>query len=253
MTGNNRKLVYPKLSFNKVFAFIKELDKKFGTKGISYSDIFELVGTKNITSQKFYAPVTSAREMGLVYAVNKTVTITKLGEQILHPISDDSDEILQLRQTAFFNVPLYKELISKYKDGLPTKVTLSNYLAVECDVPLKEKNVAATAFLESFEELDIHLKKPSENAADELEEHGSEEIELLTPDSEVDSRNISNQIDTSRNPVVVSQHDTGQKDYKVVMPMGKGQCVSNLDIPGEVLSDKKQLICLIYNSSAPLK
>lgn len=175
---------YPRADFNYALEFVEKLDSSFSANTVSYEEVEKLLGVKTNATAKFSRSVSTAEQFGLIETPNKNVKITELAGKILHPISDDENEIKKLKISAFMNSKLYSSLVERFSDdGLPTEGVLANILLNDYGILKTVKNTAAKNFLTSLNQLGLSndgMLLTSEVSSDDTKSLGSaNEIENL--------------------------------------------------------------------------
>lgn len=151
MVKNIRSAQYPKQDFKSTLEFVQNLDEIYPSRIVSYKEVQDMLGVKTNATLKFSKNVSTASQFGLITTRNKTVQITSLATQILHPVESNVSE---LKKEAFLNSKLYAELMERFSENkLPTEVTLSNILLNDYNIIKSVKIQAARFFLTSLNQL----------------------------------------------------------------------------------------------------
>jgi len=112
----------------------------------------------------FARKLSSIRRWGLVSG-SGTLTVTDLGKNILHPISDE--ELAQSRKEAFLGVPLFAELYDRFNINIPDDKVFIAILVREHDIKEKDAKTILGIYKNSIKEfLSLAPEKKEEKSRD---------------------------------------------------------------------------------------
>src|SRR3954463_9744717 len=98
-----------------------------GVDGLSAANIASALGYKNIKTNTFSAPLSAARQFGLLELTGDGYALTPLAREILHPVAPA--ELPRLYRQALLKPPLYAELAERMGGKkLPEPAILGNVL-----------------------------------------------------------------------------------------------------------------------------
>lgn len=92
---------------------VEPLFEHFGGSDAEPGQLAPLMNT-TVSSSSFRTKLSTARSFGLIASGRKRLTLTPLGQRIVHP-----EHGAQARVDAFLGVPLYSRLYEQFKDNLP--------------------------------------------------------------------------------------------------------------------------------------
>ncbi|WP_143463753.1 hypothetical protein [Levilactobacillus enshiensis] len=216
---------YPRIDFDAALDFVKELDKNFSANTISYEEVEQMLGVKTNATAKFSKNVSTAEQFKLIETAGKTIQIAALARKILHPTSDNDEDVMKLKISSFMSSPLYSTLFDRFlKTGLPTEGVLANILLNEYGILKSVKNTAAKNFLKSLDELG-------------LMQDGVLKQVSVDEDSVKGSEGSDNEGQEAANLQGIGTH--GEEYVSLVLPLMQGQAV--LKVPRESLESTEKL------------
>jgi hypothetical protein len=142
-----RSTRYPGVALQECVAFCEHMDSR-GLDGLSAPEIATAMGYKNIKTNTFSAPLSAARQFGLLALSGDGYSLTPLARSILHPV--DPAELPKLRRKALLESPLYTDLATRLGGKrVPDVTILGNILYHHHQIIAKAKDVAAESFVDS--------------------------------------------------------------------------------------------------------
>ena len=103
-------------------------------------------------SGSFISRMAAARQFGLIQSSDRFINPTALANRIIAPEHPGVDELVA-RIEAFMNVPLYRSLYERYKNGpLPQEMGVRNVLETHYNIPRARTTVAYRVFMDSAEQ-----------------------------------------------------------------------------------------------------
>jgi hypothetical protein len=146
-TKRERSTRYPGVTLAEAIKLCESIEG-LGVDGLSAADIASALGFKNIKTNTFSAPLSAARQFGLLILTGKGYGLTPLARDILHPV--DPSDLTRLYRRALMNPPLYAELGERMGGKkLPDPAILGNVLYHTHQIIASAKQAAAEVFLES--------------------------------------------------------------------------------------------------------
>ena len=142
-----RSARYPGATLEESLALCEAIDR-MALDGLSAAAIAEGLGYSSIRTNTFSAPLSAARQFGLLNLAGDGYRLTQLARSLLHP--SDPAAVPQLRREALRKPPLYAELTARL-DGkrVPDATVLGNVLYHHHQITARAKQAAAELFLES--------------------------------------------------------------------------------------------------------
>jgi hypothetical protein len=126
---------------------VESIDR-LGLNGLPAPDIASGLGFRNIKTNTFSAPLSAARQFGLLNLTDDGYALSPLARAILHPV--DPAEVPRLHRQALLKPPLYAELAERLAGKrVPDAAILGNVLYHNHNIIASSKQAAAEAFLES--------------------------------------------------------------------------------------------------------
>ena len=142
-----RSMRYPGVSLAEAIKFAESV-ANLGVDGFPATDIASALGYKNIKTNTFSAPLSAARQFGLLTLTGEGYALTPLAREILHPVEPSA--VSRLYRQAFLKPPLYAELAERLGGKkVPDAAILGNVLYHHHQIIASAKQVAADVFLES--------------------------------------------------------------------------------------------------------
>ncbi|WZO99148.1 hypothetical protein EP7_000746 [Isosphaeraceae bacterium EP7] len=142
-----RSTRYPGVPLQECVAFCEHMDSR-GLDGLSAPEIATAMGYKNIKTNTFSAPLSAARQFGLLALSGDGYSLTPLARSILHPV--EPADLPRLRRKALLESPLYSELATRLGGKrVPDVTILGNILYHHHQIIAKAKDVAAESFVDS--------------------------------------------------------------------------------------------------------
>ena len=146
-TRRERSTRYPGVTLAGCLKLCESIEE-LGVDNLPAADIATALGYKNIKTNTFSAPLSAARQFGLLELTGDGYALTPLAREILHPV-DPTDLPRVLRQ-ALLKPPLYAELAERLGGKkVPDPAILGNILYHNHHIIASAKQSAAEAFLES--------------------------------------------------------------------------------------------------------
>lgn len=142
-----RSARYPGATLEESLALCGEIDR-LGLNNLSAEAIADGLGYSSIKTNTFSAPLSSARQFGLLELTGEGYGLTPLARSLLHP--SDPSELPRLRREALLKPPLYTDLAARL-DGkrIPDTTILANILYHHHQITARAKQAAAEAFVDS--------------------------------------------------------------------------------------------------------
>src|SRR5262245_1957516 len=138
---------YPGVPLGEAIKLAESIEQ-LGVDGLSAADIASALGYKNIKTNTFSAPLSSARQFGLLALTGDGYGLTPLAREILHPV--DPSDLPRLHRQALLKPPLYADLSERLAGKrVPEATILGNVLYHHHQIIATAKQAAAEAFLES--------------------------------------------------------------------------------------------------------
>ncbi|HEU5117401.1 MAG TPA: hypothetical protein VFT74_12225 [Isosphaeraceae bacterium] len=138
---------YPGAPLSEALEFVRLIESR-GLDGLPAESLALGLGHRNIRTQSFSAPLSSARQFGLLELTDSGYALTPLARTLLHP--PDPSAIPSLRRQALLSSPLYAELAARFSGRkVPEPEILANLLYHNHGLTASAKTAAAEAFLES--------------------------------------------------------------------------------------------------------
>jgi hypothetical protein len=142
-----RSTRYPGVTLAEVLKLCESIEE-LGVDGLPASDIASALGYKSIKTNTFSAPLSAARQFGLLSLTGEGYALTPLAREILHPV--DPANLPALLRQALRKPPLYAELVERLGGKkVPDPTILGNILYHNHQIIASAKQQAAEAFLES--------------------------------------------------------------------------------------------------------
>jgi hypothetical protein len=142
-----RSTRYPGVSLLESLKLCESINS-LGLDGLSAAEIASALGYKNIKTNTFSAPLSAARQFGLLDLSGDGYALTPLARAILHPV--EPAELPRLYRQALLKPPLYAELAERLAGKrVPDATILGNILYHNHHIIASSKQSAAEAFLES--------------------------------------------------------------------------------------------------------
>ena len=142
-----RSTRYPGVPLAEAIKLVESIER-LGVDGLSAADIASALGYKNIKTNTFSAPLSAARQFGLLALSGDGYGLTPLAREILHPV--DPDDVASVCRQALVKPPLYAELVERFAGKkVPEASILGNVLYHHHSIIATAKQAAAAAFLES--------------------------------------------------------------------------------------------------------
>jgi hypothetical protein len=142
-----RSTRYPGVSLAESLKLVESIDR-LGLNGLPASEIASGLGFRNIKTNTFSAPLSAARQFGLLNLTGEGYALSPLARAILHPV--DPAEVPRLYRQALLKPPLYAELAERLAGKrVPDATILGNVLYHNHNIIASSKQSAAEAFLES--------------------------------------------------------------------------------------------------------
>jgi hypothetical protein len=142
-----RSTRYPGVSLAESLKLVESIDR-LGLNGLSAPEIASALGFRNIKTNTFSAPLSAARQFGLLNLTGSGYTLSPLAREIIHPV--DPAEVSRLHRQALLKPPLYAELAERLAgQRVPDASILGNVLYHNHNIIASAKQSAAEAFLES--------------------------------------------------------------------------------------------------------
>lgn len=150
--AKERSPLYPVFSINESIAFVEEI-VRIGGKKVSVSTVASVVGA-SVKTNSFKSRISTAKQFGLIRGTGGTLELTELAKRIFYKV-DDRESKQDLIES-FLSAPLYKKVVERYENqAIPPVDKLSNILLLEYGMTQAAKDVAASKFLESAEQIGI--------------------------------------------------------------------------------------------------
>jgi hypothetical protein len=138
---------YPGVSLAEAIKLAESIED-LGVDGLPAADIASALGYKNIKTNTFSAPLSAARQFGLLTLTGEGYALTSLAREILHPV--EPSNLPRLYRQALLKPPLYVELAERLAGKKVPEVTiLGNILYHNHQIISSAKQSAAEVFLES--------------------------------------------------------------------------------------------------------
>lgn len=138
---------YPGVPLPEAIEFARSVGER-GLDGLPAGSIAAAMGYKNIKTQSFSAPLSAARQFGLLEFAADGYALTDLARAILYPVDPSSTPGLCRR--ALKEPPLYAELAVRLAGRrVPEPSALANLLYHHYHITAAAKDQAAEAFLAS--------------------------------------------------------------------------------------------------------
>jgi hypothetical protein len=135
------------VSLAESLKLVESIDR-LGLDGLPAPEIASALGFTNIKTNTFSAPLSAARQFGLVNLTADGYALSPLAREILHPV--DPAELPRLHCQALLKPPLYAELAERLAGKrVPDATILGNVLYHNHNIIASSKQSAAEAFLES--------------------------------------------------------------------------------------------------------
>jgi len=142
-----RSTRYPGVTLAEVLKLCESIEE-LGVDGLPAADIASALGYKSIKTNTFSAPLSAARQFGLLALTGDGYALTPLAREILHPV--DPSNLPGLLRQALLKPPLYAELAERLGGKkVPEPTILGNILYHNHQIIASAKQQAAEAFLES--------------------------------------------------------------------------------------------------------
>ena len=142
-----RSTRYPGVGLAESLKLVESIDR-LGLDGLPAPEIASALGFKNIKTNTFSAPLSAARQFGLLNLTGDGYALSPLARAILHPV--EPDELPRLHRQALLKPPLYAELAERLAGKrVPDATILGNVLYHNHQIIASSKQSAAEAFLES--------------------------------------------------------------------------------------------------------
>jgi hypothetical protein len=142
-----RSTRYPGVTLAEVLKLCESIED-LGVDGLPAADIASALGYKSIKTNTFSAPLSAARQFGLLALTGDGYALTPLAREILHPV--DRSSLSGLLRQALLKPPLYAELAERLGGKkVPDPTILGNILYHNHQIIASAKQQAAEAFLES--------------------------------------------------------------------------------------------------------
>jgi hypothetical protein len=142
-----RSTRYPGVPLAEAIKLVESIEQ-LGVDGLSAADIASALGYKNIKTNTFSAPLSAARQFGLLALTGDGYGLTPLAREILHPVNPD--ELPSVYRQALLKPPLYADLAERFAGKkVPEAAILGNVLYHHHSIIATAKQAAAEAFLES--------------------------------------------------------------------------------------------------------
>lgn len=142
-----RSVRYPGVSLAVAVEFCRKLEAK-GLDGLGAESIAAGLGFGNIKTNTFSAPLSAARQFGLLVLADDGYALTPLARSIVHPIGPAA--LPRAYREALGSPPLYADLLARLADRrVPEAPALANLLYNQFQITSSAKLGAAEAFLES--------------------------------------------------------------------------------------------------------
>jgi hypothetical protein len=142
-----RSTRYPGVTLAEVLKLCESIEE-LGVDGLPAADIASALGYKSIKTNTFSAPLSAARQFGLLALTGDGYALTPLAREILHPV--DPSTLSGLLRQALLKPPLYAELAERLGGKkVPEPTILGNILYHNHQIIASAKQQAAEAFLES--------------------------------------------------------------------------------------------------------
>jgi hypothetical protein len=142
-----RSTRYPGVTLAEVLKLCESIEE-LGVDGLPAADIASALGYKSIKTNTFSAPLSAARQFGMLSLTGEGYALTPLAREILHPV--DPANLPALLRQALRKPPLYAELVERLGGKkVPDPTILGNILYHNHQIIASAKQQAAEAFLES--------------------------------------------------------------------------------------------------------
>ncbi len=142
-----RSTRYPGSPLAECIEFARFIETK-GLDGLPATEVALAMGYKSVKTNTFSAPLSAARQFGLLTLKDDAYSLTQLARSILHPV--DPAELPRLHRKALLEPPLYAELAQRLADKrVPEAAILANVLYHQHHIIATAKDAAAETFLQS--------------------------------------------------------------------------------------------------------
>ena len=142
-----RSTRYPGAGLAESLKLCESIDR-LGLDGLPAAEIAAALGYKNIKTNTFSAPLSAARQFGLLSLTGDGYELTPLARAILHPV--EPGELPKLHRQALLKPPLYAELAERMAGKrVPDAAILGNVLYHNHHIIGSAKQSAAESFLDS--------------------------------------------------------------------------------------------------------
>ncbi|WP_158727594.1 hypothetical protein [Levilactobacillus enshiensis] len=242
------KLHFVVLDFDTVLEFVEQVDKNFPDKVFLMSDIAKMLEVA-VRNKSLTYKVSAAKQFGLIEkSKNSGLHLTELAKLIIHPMTEDSGEILKLKRKAFLNSESSSILYSRFKgEELPTGQTLANILLNDYKLATGARGKVATSFLKSIEQLGMDGRANNEKANESVhmdqDEGLTEDVDLFTPE---DVR-LDNSIEAHETNKVADNRIELVKasvNYGVSLSIQDASSHTELRLASSVLSRERKISCV---------
>ncbi len=138
---------YPGVPLSEALEFVRLIESR-RLDGLPAESLALGLGHRNIRTQSFSAPLSAARQFGLLDLTDSGYTLTTLARSLLHP--PDESAIPSLRRRALLCPPLYSDLAARFSGRkVPEPEVLANLLYHNHGLTASAKTSAAESFLAS--------------------------------------------------------------------------------------------------------
>ncbi|MBS3136494.1 nucleotide-binding protein [Candidatus Woesearchaeota archaeon] len=265
--------LYPKYSLLEALKIGESIKKNNNMHPYNRLDIASSINSSP-NSSGFRLLIISSASYGLTTGsyIAEKLALTDLGSKIVSPTSDDEKN--QCLKEALFNVPLFKQVFTKFDQGqLPRKDLLVNTLNREHKIPLDKCEEAYKIILKNAKELGILknqkgtdyirldlLNKNTTISTEDIETNTESETEEDEPEEESEEPNpIKDSGLKIFKPTVFISHSKNKKivkQIKQILEFGQFDSIiaeekesAAIPISEKVFGLMKQCNCAIINLS----
>ena len=235
--SKERSPLYPAFSINECLDFAKEINK-IGGKKASVATVASAIGVST-TTNSFKSKISSAKQFGLIKGSANTVELTDIAKKIIY--ATDNSSIPHMLVECFVTAPLYQKLTSRYDNqAVPPADKLSNVLLLEYGITKAAKDIAATKFIESAEQVGV-----LQNGVLIMD---PEELPNTKPSDGAVSK--ENTFDESSSRISSKDRLLGQPGYHFEIPTLSG-AVAQVTIPKDVTEKDLDFISMYLQNMLP--
>lgn len=154
----NRGVRFPYVDLKQSVENVKQIDQKVGGKGTA--EVIADVLSSTVTSSKFKATISSAKQFNLVSREDDFILQTELAKKIIYPTRSETE--LENKRQAFFSCQLFLDVYNRLKGKLlPTEELLGNILVSEFNISTakQSREKAVHSFIESAIYADLLIEE----------------------------------------------------------------------------------------------